>query len=145
MASDALIALRKALGKSQSEFALELLDTAVTTVSRYETSNPPVGKVLLRLAKIADTHGLFHIRDLFRGIYIEEIIAPLDFEVVQCPPIRVVPEHGYLIMRLHEGESECVMAFVLLLRKRRNSPDVECKRMAEQALADLIETALKIC
>jgi hypothetical protein len=36
-ASDALIALRTAMGKTQAAFAVEVLKTAVTTIARYET------------------------------------------------------------------------------------------------------------
>lgn len=50
--SVALVALRKHLGETQQQFA-NRLGVAVTTVARYETSNPPRGPVLEKLMKIA--------------------------------------------------------------------------------------------
>src|ERR1019366_425037 len=90
-ASAAVIALRKALGMTQQRFAVETLKTAITTVARYETSHPPRGPVLLRLAEIAEQSGQLAYRDsaegggsafiklalVFQRLYIEEVIQNL--------------------------------------------------------------------
>ncbi len=78
-ASDALIRLRGALAKTQQAFAVEDMRTAVTTVGRWETTHPPRGDVLLRLAEIADKAGEAALRDVFRRLYVDDIFARLNF------------------------------------------------------------------
>src|ERR1700712_3119239 len=55
--SEALIALRTALGETQQQFAAHL-NTAITTIARYETNRPPSGAILISLAKMASENGL---------------------------------------------------------------------------------------
>jgi transcriptional regulator with XRE-family HTH domain len=57
-ASQAVIDLRKALGMTQQQFAVEVLGTAVTTIARYETTHPPPRDVLERLWKISQSQAL---------------------------------------------------------------------------------------
>jgi transcriptional regulator with XRE-family HTH domain len=47
---------RKALGLTQQELA-QILDVTIRTVSRFETSDPPKGKTLLKLAEMAREGG----------------------------------------------------------------------------------------
>lgn len=74
--SVALINLRKALGETQQQFAARL-GTAITTVARYETSHPPSGAVLQKLALIALDAGLEDLEDLFA----REAMAQTEFFV----------------------------------------------------------------
>src|SRR5712691_930163 len=84
-ASDAVIALRQALGLTQQELAVKLLKSAITTVARYETSNPPRGDVLLRFATIAEKKKLFVLRDVFRRLYLDDVLANLGFNILWDP------------------------------------------------------------
>lgn len=50
--SDLVRKLRRCFGETQDDFARRL-DVAVVTVARWETSRPPDGKALLKLANLA--------------------------------------------------------------------------------------------
>ena len=116
-ASTALVALRTAMGKTQQQFAVEVLKTAITTVARYETSHPPRGEVLLRLATIANeaAHGrplkvaepLLELAGVFHGLYFEEVLrnfgAKTDF-LVSIPKTATRPAVGYLVSRIEDPE-----------------------------------------
>src|ERR1019366_1262337 len=78
-ASYAVAALRKAMKKTQTSFAVEVLGTAVSTVARYETSHAPSGDVLLRLASIAERQGLSDLQNTFRTLYADEVFAKFGF------------------------------------------------------------------
>jgi hypothetical protein len=52
-ASRAVIELRNAVGMNQAEFAIKVLGSAVTTMSRYETTHPPRREQLLKFSAIA--------------------------------------------------------------------------------------------
>jgi len=76
-ASEALIELRKTMGMTQQRFAVEVLNVAVPTVGRYETSHPPAAKVLLKLAHVAHEIGCYDLACLFRDLYVEEVNSDL--------------------------------------------------------------------
>jgi len=67
-----MIKLRAALGDSQQQFA-NRLQTAVTTVARYETSRPPSGTALADLARLAS--------DIGRGDLVFEFLSALGREM----------------------------------------------------------------
>lgn len=94
------------MGKTQQAFAVEILGTAITTVARYETSHPPRGEVLLRLADIAAENQLLDLRDEFRSLYLDEVMSNLKFNLVINPvtPARAV-KYGYVILKL-EGDEQ---------------------------------------
>lgn len=108
----AVIALRKALGKTQQTFAVEILKTAITTVARYETSHPPRGEVLLRLSDIAQSHGFSDLASEFRFLYLDEVFANLGFNLIS-EPFAAEPR-GYLVMKL-KGQKEIADARRFLL------------------------------
>jgi transcriptional regulator with XRE-family HTH domain len=56
-AATALVRLRELLGKTQQEFAA-LSETAISTIGRWESYDPPRGEALLRLAEVAEQSGL---------------------------------------------------------------------------------------
>lgn len=72
-ASSALIKLRREMGKTQQTFAVEVLDVAIGTVARYETSEPPRGEVLLRLADIAREQNLPELARIFERVWVENV------------------------------------------------------------------------
>src|ERR1035437_2348326 len=73
-ASVALVALRKTMKKNQQEFAVGVLESALTTVSRYESGNPPPrGDVLLRLAGIAYEQNLPDLAKIFQRVWAENL------------------------------------------------------------------------
>jgi hypothetical protein len=76
-ASRAVVSLRNSLGKTQQAFAVEFVKTAVTTVARWETSHPPRGRTLIRLAEVADQAGFTGLGEEFRFLYAKEAIASL--------------------------------------------------------------------
>jgi hypothetical protein len=105
-AGTALIALRQAIGKTQQQFAVDVLGSAVTTVARYETSNPPSGEVLVRLADIAKENNLIPLRNEFTVLYLEEVLKNVTFNMfVQQPKADGTPASGYLVLKL-EGTEE---------------------------------------
>jgi len=78
-ASETLIALRRAMGMTQAQFAVVVLETAVTTVARYETSHPPQHELLLRLANIARQHGHDDLYGRFNFLYLKGAIQRLKY------------------------------------------------------------------
>jgi transcriptional regulator with XRE-family HTH domain len=75
-ASVALVLLRKHMKMTQQEFAVQVLEGAITTVSRYETGNPPPrGDVLLRLAAVARDHGRPDLARIFTRVWVENLPA----------------------------------------------------------------------
>jgi hypothetical protein len=72
-ASQALVDLRNAMELTQQEFAVDILDCATTTISRYESFGPPKGEMLLKLRGIAHARGLTAIANQFQGIWLEEV------------------------------------------------------------------------
>jgi transcriptional regulator with XRE-family HTH domain len=73
-ASVALVALRKAMKMTQQEFAVKVLQSAITTVSRYESGNPPPrGDVLLRFRDIASEQGQAPLAKIFQDVWLEDV------------------------------------------------------------------------
>lgn len=101
-ASQTVLALRKALGKTQQAFATEIAKTAITTVARWETGNPaPRGEVLLRLAQLADENGELGLRDDFKILFADEIIGKLGNMMV-VPETSDRESHGYIFEKLRD-------------------------------------------
>jgi transcriptional regulator with XRE-family HTH domain len=101
-ASEALIALRKAMGKTQQTFAVEVLKTAIGTIARYESSDPPRGDVLLRLRDIAREQGLIGAADEFQRIWLQEVHKALG------PDVRTIliaeDGGGLMVASLEHGD-----------------------------------------
>jgi transcriptional regulator with XRE-family HTH domain len=72
--SEALIALRHTLGEGQQQFA-NRVKSAVTSIARYETSNPPTGKALARFTRIANEAGRPDLAAIFDTALAEELRA----------------------------------------------------------------------
>jgi transcriptional regulator with XRE-family HTH domain len=140
-ASDALIALRKAMGKTQQTFAVEVLKSSIGTVARYETADPPQGDVLLRLRDIAREHGFHEIASRFELAYREQMQKPLLSELTTVPATEISPAHGHLTISLpHERAIAAAQDFMILLAQL-DSPDSKIKRGAVSAFSSLRKAA----
>jgi transcriptional regulator with XRE-family HTH domain len=146
-ASLLLIELRRALGMSQAEFAIKLMDVAPITVYRLETTTPPRGDVLLQLADIAgkaidelfddDETGaskLQDIRDRLLGMFLEEVIKRIGI-----PFTHVLkgdrPHHGFLTMRLDDIESLKAAYSLVIALAALHSDDASISRLAKKILS----------
>jgi transcriptional regulator with XRE-family HTH domain len=67
----ALVELRRQLGITQLQLALELGVTPTTT-ARWETTHPPRGPALQRIAQFADGRGALVWAEVFRGAMVEQ-------------------------------------------------------------------------
>jgi len=67
----ALIELRRQLGLTQLQLAL-LLDVTPTTTARWETTHPPRGPALLRIAQFAEGRGALVWAKIFREVLAEQ-------------------------------------------------------------------------
>jgi transcriptional regulator with XRE-family HTH domain len=119
-AREAIIELRKSLGKTQQSLAVDVLKTAVTTVARYETSHPPSGEALLRLANIAADHGKIELSEEFKFLYLEEVLQTLNFNLIVSKAQPGRDTKGYLILRL-SGQQEIDDAIELIRKRSRPS------------------------
>jgi hypothetical protein len=151
-ASAAVIALRKALGMTQQAFAVEVLKTAITTIARYETSHPPRGDALLRLASAAEdrmrtsAHGedLLRLRDEFRRLYIEEVLSSLGFSLLMAPRSDADGgPYGYLLLKLDGLEQLGAAQSFLSVIATLKSTDAERQKIATSALRSLKQAARK--
>ena len=92
-----VIELRAALGDTQEKFAARLR-TALSTVARYETSRPPTGGMLMRLAAIAERNAIGRKVDdakvftdlatTFKRLYLDEVFQEMGVDhnmLVQFP------------------------------------------------------------
>ena len=102
----ALVELRSHLGETQQQFASRL-GVAITTVARYETTNPPSGKVLERLAFISSENGLDELSTTFQRAALaqtEHYVRLQDLEeLVLCTAVLWIvrkPEFQKLRRRL---------------------------------------------
>jgi hypothetical protein len=127
--SEAVFALRNAMGKTQQTFAVEVLNIAISTIGRWETWDPPKGDALLRLAEIADTNGHREIRDRFRELYLDDVLPRLGFNIIVNPD----PEpHGYSVVRL-QGRHQIELA-QKFLRELAGEPDTSPMAQIQNAV-----------
>jgi len=70
--SDSVRKLREALGQTQQQFA-QTLNTAITTIARYETGRSPQGWFLARLAEVAAQNNMTELATVFRGALVKEL------------------------------------------------------------------------
>lgn len=124
-ASRAVKELRETLGKTQQAFANEIR-AAVTTVARWETSNPPPrGDTLLKLARIAYRRNLTRLATDFTLLYFEEILPQLLIKKVRrpwCP--------GYVICRIDSRDE--ISDAVDFLRNSAHDFEELAKELASQ-------------
>jgi transcriptional regulator with XRE-family HTH domain len=70
--TDAVKALRGALGDTQQQFA-QRLGMAISTVVRYESTRPPKGKALSQLFGLALSNGLHDVAEMFRRALLSDL------------------------------------------------------------------------
>jgi transcriptional regulator with XRE-family HTH domain len=132
-ASQAVIDLRAALNKTQAQFAVETMKTAVTTVGRWETSHPPRGEALLRLAEVAAHSKDSSLAGEFYELYLLDVIAHLPFDLLLARATETQPNRGFLIEKLI-GDDELKLAreFVNKLQRMRLTARGKAQREKEQ-------------
>ena len=117
-ASTAVSDLRLAMGMTQQRFAVEVLKTAITTVARYETTHPPRGDALLRLAKIAAQNDLLDLAARFRRLHLDEVLSGLHFNLLVDEQTKT----GWLVMKLN-GQPQIDDAIDFFEKYRTRSND----------------------
>jgi hypothetical protein len=103
-ASKLVIELRRVLDKTQQAFAVEFMKTAITTIARWETSHPPRGKALIRLAEIADQSGFPLLGEEFEVLYADDMVPNLRSDVLAHVSSETETEEpcGYVIFKFNE-------------------------------------------
>ena len=81
--------LREALGETQQSLAYRL-NTAIRTIARWETTQPPSGKTLVQLEALARKAGKAEIADVFREALRKELGLR---ELVYPPPPHPQPRN----------------------------------------------------
>lgn len=141
---------------SQAEFAVKVLDVAPMTVSRMETTTPPRGEVLLKLAGIAgDAHekeeakgkrlalSLLAVR--FQALLADELYnsAPANNsapgKLITEPASADREEHGYLFMKIEGSEGmRAASGFLSLIPALKSKDDKirdEAIKIADRLIA----------
>ena len=120
---------RRAMGLTQSDFAIRL-GKSLATVVRYETLRPPKGRTLVKLHEIAETAGLAEFAEVFKAALAQELGEP-DHEIRHAG-IENLPTGNYSITPQDEEEARFVQA---LLRRVRAGPSDEAEM---EVLSELI-------
>jgi hypothetical protein len=143
-ASEALIELRSAMGKSQASFAVEVMKTAVKTVARWETNGPPRGNTLLRLESIAREHHLYELAARLELIYRKEMLKSPASELAWIPATETTPTHGHLAISLPSELAVAAAQDFTILLAQLDSPDPKIKRNAVSAFSAQREAARRL-
>ena len=110
---------------TQAQFAVLVLDCAITTVARYETIQPPQGDVLLRLAKIAKQEAFkegrsqaeqeifIYLEGRFQELYVQDAREKLGCSLLMIPRTDAEREHAHLLTRVG-GELAMKLAYYFL-------------------------------
>ncbi|HXS93040.1 MAG TPA: helix-turn-helix transcriptional regulator [Candidatus Limnocylindrales bacterium] len=97
-ASELIVDLRTKLGLTQQALASKL-KTAVTTVARWETNNPPArGKALMRLAELSTRECLPKTATEFMTLYADEFMEHFK-EGLTIIRVDKKTVHGYCIVK----------------------------------------------
>jgi transcriptional regulator with XRE-family HTH domain len=149
-ASEALIALRTSMGKTQAAFAVEVMKTAVTTIARWETSHAPPPNVVLRLSEIAAQQSLHELRDAFRKLYIDGVLAEIRSAVkavstslggfMMLPDPTSDDAMDLIAISLDGDDLAAAQSFADIIQIRHSS-DPERRRLAKSALRSLRNSA----
>jgi transcriptional regulator with XRE-family HTH domain len=108
-ASRAVIALRNALKKTQQEFAVEVVKTAISTIARWETKDPPKGDALLQLADVASQNNQPNLSMDFELLYFAEVMPRLRNKRIRKPGCP-----GYVICAFDNSKDAAAAAEFLL-------------------------------
>jgi transcriptional regulator with XRE-family HTH domain len=102
--------LRLAVGDSQQDFAGRM-NLSTISVARHERSRAPRGKVLAKLAEIANAHGFDQLEDIFRQALIDELGGP--------------PPAGSPIAFNNAKEKDLALALLDVLRRPQYSKEAD--------------------
>lgn len=155
--SDVLIALRQAMKMSQAQFAVLVLDCAITTVGRYETTHPPQGDLLLRLAEIArqeafekgrspaEQQTFNDLRGRFKELYVEDAREKVGGDMLMIPRTDAVREHAHVLTRVN-GERAMKLAnyFICVARALDKKGENDIPNEALEAFAAMQKAAESI-
>jgi hypothetical protein len=155
--SDALIALRQAMKMTQAQFAVLVLDCAITTVGRYETTHPPQGDLLLRLGKIAKQEAnkqersaaerqiFIDLGDRFSELYVQDVHDRLGWDLMMIPKTEAEREHAHVLTRVN-GERAIKLAnyFIWVARALDAKDENEIPNEALEASAAMQKAAESI-
>jgi transcriptional regulator with XRE-family HTH domain len=157
-ASLALAALRKAMKLTQQEFAVTILNSAVTTISRWESGNPPPrGDSLLRLHAVAreqklreqELHNSENEATFHNCMRVFERVWIIDVSKVLGPDIRTMvygddnPTTGLLVASLEGAEAFPGAEAFLHILQQLESKDPKFHQNAVSALSSLQAAARK--
>jgi hypothetical protein len=132
------------MGKTQQTFAVEVLKSAIGTVARYETSDPPQGAVLLRLRDIAREQGLYELANRFDLLFRGEVLQNnLPSQMVMVPATETHPAHGQLDVSLSGEDALSGAQSFLLILAQLTSHDPKIRQNAVAALTALQSAARK--
>ena len=129
--SKAVVDLRTFLGDSQQAFS-NRLGVALNTVARHETSRPPSGEMLFKLAQLAaKNQQTFPQRDIFFSAYADEL-GKSRFELTVLPRTKNRPALG-IPHGVFEGDEELKAAqrFMLILAAIRSGDSERSAKLIE--------------
>ena len=128
VAARLVAALRKALGMTQQAFASHI-KTAVTTVARWETNNPPPrGEALLKLAAVAqDTGHSAAIAEELLKLYLDDVAPRLPMMGID---VRLDDGSGYVVCRFNNSREAADV--VKLLRRYASRLERELAELKEE-------------
>src|SRR3954451_13966989 len=107
-----LIELRRLLGDSQQKFG-DRLGLALNTIARYETDQPPTGKVLLKIANVAALNRHRELSEYFSSRYYDEVFEK-PAQIVMKIATHDRPVEGWYMQKL-VGDREVKLAQQIML------------------------------
>ncbi len=145
---------------NQTSFAVEVLKVAVSTQARYETSTPPRGDVLQKLAVIAGREALnpqcipeqrarfLELRDTFQVLYFKDCFEDKGFDAHATYSWAHLPgggqDIGFLMVKTESEEEARAARFFLtiFLQGLRNSTVPAARAEVLDALETLENSVL---
>jgi transcriptional regulator with XRE-family HTH domain len=136
----ALKDLRERMKLTQAQFAVQVLDTAVTTIARYETSHRPPGEVLLRLRSIARDRGYQDLAARMEHIWLEDVKRALGPEIMTY----VMEGDSVLLVAALSGKRAPLTAETIIgILQQLKSDDENIRSNAELAIDNLVKAERK--
>jgi hypothetical protein len=149
--SEALVRLRKGMGKTQQTFAVEVLNCAIGSVAKYETNHEPEGDMLDRLTIIAQNAGFHDEARTFMQARIEQMRKKWDEAKLKFPDlIAMPPMHsgerawGYVFRKLDGGEQIMLEQCCEVHSPAFNSEDPELQKTARDVLTYMLVRTKKL-
>lgn len=115
---------------TQQEFAVKAVKTSIGTVAVWETTRPPRGDALLKLADVAWDRGQLRLADEFEWLFLDDVVPRLRSLGID----RAKGDGSGYVLRRYRNRKEAVGTIRLLISS--------AGRIAED-LGISIEDALK--